>query len=117
MSGRNQGNGGWQNKPTAAKVTFDDKNVTEESSTTKARPLWRDDHHTVPDGPGWVFSTTDGQGWNQDAFKPALTNAMKNKEGEKNIKRERTDADEPKAAATGIREPVACKASLRPRRQ
>ncbi len=62
LSVRNQGSGGEKNKTTAVKVTFEDKTDTEESGTTNARPLWRDDHLTVPDGPGWVFSTTDGHG-------------------------------------------------------
>jgi hypothetical protein len=92
---------GGKTKPAATKVTFDDRIDTEEAVTTKAKSHWRDDHLTVPDGPGWVFSTKDGMGWNQDAFKEALAGAIKNKEGDKNVKRERTDTDESKNGRDG----------------
>jgi hypothetical protein len=42
------------------------------ANATTSDKHWRDDHQTVPDGPGWVFSTNDGAVWNQDVFKKAL---------------------------------------------
>ncbi len=57
-----------KNNSAAAKVTFDEKTDSEESATTNAKPYWRDNHLTVLDGPGWVFSTKDGAGWNQEVF-------------------------------------------------
>ncbi len=101
LSIRQQGAQAGKNNPAAPKVTFEDKTDNEEFVPTKDKPFWRDDHLTVPDGPGWTFSTKDGQGWNQDVFKAALANAIKNKQGEKNVKRERTDADEPKNSRDG----------------
>ncbi len=82
-------------------MTFDAKSDVEDGGKSEAKPSWRSDHLSVPDGPGWEFSTTDGQGWNQDAFKAAIATAIKNKAGQINVKRERTDAEEPKNGRDG----------------
>jgi hypothetical protein len=95
-SGSNKGR-----QPAVKAVTFDARSDGEESSKPDATPSWRSDHLTVPDGPGWEFSTTDGQGWNQDAFKAAIATAIKNKAGQTNVKRERVDAEEPKNGRDG----------------
>jgi hypothetical protein len=113
-SGQNNGGGGQHNggggqngggnkgrQPAVKAVTFDARSDGEESSKPDAKPFWRSDHLTVPDGPGWEFSTTDGQGWNQDAFKAAIATAIKNKAGQTNVKRERVDAEEPKNGRDG----------------
>jgi uncharacterized membrane protein YgcG len=103
--GQNNGGGGHSGggnkgrQPAVKAVTFDARSDGEENSKPDA---WRSDHLTVPDGPGWEFSTTDGQGWNQDAFKAAIATAIKNKAGQANVKRERgVDAEEPKNGRDG----------------
>ena len=82
-------------------MTFNDKTDAEEGGKSEARPSWLNDHLTVPEGPGWEYSTTDSRGWNQDAFKAAIATAIKNKAGQSNVKRERADVEEPKNGRDG----------------
>ena len=102
QQGQNRGNrshniGGGK----AKKVAFTDKTDAEESNKSEARPSRSNDHLTVPEGPGWEYSTTDNRGWNQDAFKAAIATAIKNKAGQSNVKRERADVEEPKNGRDG----------------
>ncbi len=85
-------------------MTFEDKPDHSENAKPADKPYWRDDHLTVPDGPGWVFSTKDGAGWKQDVFKATLANAIKSKEGDK-TKRDRTDTDDSQNGRDGNTRP------------
>jgi hypothetical protein len=99
---RNHNNGGGKGKqPTVKAVAFNDKTDAEQSDKSEARPSRFNDHLTVPEGPGWEYSTTDNRGWNQDAFKAAIATAIKNKAGQSNVKRERADVEEPKNGRDG----------------